>query len=88
MQFSISGPSGEQRIPELRLCPDPSLRRGLSKEENDMSQETDPTLQARLVQIQRKVRLTQTLALVCLCGLIFEGWALTRPAASLAQRMR
>ena len=50
-----------------------------------MSQDTATGLENRLAQIQRKVRLTQTLALVCLCGLVFEGWALTRPGASLAQ---
>jgi hypothetical protein len=51
-----------------------------------MPQETLATSQDRLTQIQRKVRVTQGLTLLCLLGLVFESWALTRPNPSFAQQ--
>jgi hypothetical protein len=50
-----------------------------------MPQETIAASKDRLTQIQHKVRITQGLTLLCLLGLIFESWALTRPNPSLAR---
>lgn len=50
-----------------------------------MPQETVTTSQDRLSRIQRRLRFTEVLSLVCLLGLMFQSWALTRPNAAIAQ---
>ena len=44
---------------------------------------TDP--QDHVSRIQRRLRITEVLSLICLFGLMFQTWALTRPRVAAAQ---
>jgi hypothetical protein len=50
-----------------------------------MKRETMPDSQDRLSRIQRQLRVTEVLCLICLLGLMFQSWALSRPHAVMAQ---
>ncbi len=43
------------------------------------------TSQPRLTRIQRQLRVTQMVCLICLLGLMLESWGVTRPNPALAQ---
>lgn len=50
-----------------------------------MPRETVTTSQKSLTRIQRQLRVTQVMCLICLLGLMVESWAVTRPNPALAQ---
>lgn len=50
-----------------------------------MKRETMTDAQDHFSRIQRRLRITEVLSLICLLGLMFQYWALTRPNAATAQ---
>ena len=46
-----------------------------------MQRETVPNSPDRLARLQRQLRISEALSLICLLGLMFQYWALRRPNA-------
>jgi hypothetical protein len=50
-----------------------------------MQREPFTVSQDHLLRIQRRLRITEVLSLICLLGLMFQSWALSRPNVAMAR---